>query len=157
MTIGNRRARSTIVDEHVPTGSWTARWLSLTALVLGLVVAGVSTVALGSQLWHVKRLLDRQRRAQALVAEVGLSRDLVPRVQSSNRWAIGGSTGVVLGLFWFVWGAVRLRDQRRRAAPLAREQPGDNPSLFDAAPARAASHAKGTRPARRRSKHRRRR
>ena len=81
---------------HLPESvSRIAIWLSILALVLGLALAAVSTGVLGSQIWHVKQQLDRQRRVKALVDELGLPHSFVPKVQSSNRWAIGGSTGLV--------------------------------------------------------------
>lgn len=109
---------------HLPESvSRTASWLSILALVLGLTVAAASGAVLGSQIWHVKQQLDRQRRTKALVEEVGLPRSFVPKVRSSNRWAIGGSTGLVFGFFWFMWGLVHYRDQRRRSTYTIGEDP----------------------------------
>jgi hypothetical protein len=117
--------------------------------VLGLGVAGASTAVLVSQLWHVRRQLDHQRRMKALVAEAGLPRSFVPPVRTNNRWAIGSSTGFVVGFFWFVWGLVRLRDERRRGR-VPPDDASDAPITADA-PQGAVRQARGERTPRRRA------
>ncbi len=165
------------MDEQVPMGSRIGGWIGVAALVLGLATVGVCAGILGSQMLHVKWQLERQQRVKALVQETGLPRSFVPKIRTDNRWAIGGSTGVVFGFFWFVWGLVRYRDQRQSTA-LVRD-----PDCGVDAPAGALPQdvtrfptlhrlrqlptgprlqptpdiTRGARPVRRRSKHRRRR
>lgn len=134
-----------------------AEWQGLVAVVVGLTVAAVCAGVLGSQLWHVKRQLERQQRVRTLVAEAGLPPHFVPKIQSSNRWAIGSSLGVVFGLFWVVWGVIRYRDEQRCRALLSepRSHEGDEaPPGADPAPGVTSDLADSRRPARRRSGHR---
>lgn len=85
--------------------------LSLLAVVLGLGIAVGGAALFGSQIAYVKYQEKKQADIRAFIKERGLPDKFVPKVRSNGMAEVGGAAGFILGLYFFLWGTFRVRDE----------------------------------------------
>ncbi|MDY0002030.1 MAG: TonB family protein [Polyangia bacterium] len=88
--------------------------LSLGAAVLGLGIAIGGAAMFGSQIAYVKYQEKKQKEIAEFIKERGLPDKFVPKVRSHAGMEVGGALGFVCGLYFFLWGAIRSRDEMEK-------------------------------------------
>ncbi len=84
--------------------------VALIAVVLGFGLAIAGAAAFGAQIWHVKRQEVYQAKVKEFIKERGLPEKFVPKIRSNRNVEIAGFGGFIMGLYWFLWGLLRTRD-----------------------------------------------
>lgn len=85
--------------------------VALLALVLGLGIAIGGAALFGSQIMYVKYQEKKQAEIKEFIKERGLPAKFVPKVRSNASAEVAGAFGFVFGLYWFLWGTFRSRDE----------------------------------------------
>ena len=88
--------------------------VSILAAVLGLGIAIGGAAAFGAQIWHVKRQEVHQKKVKEFIKERGLPDKFIPKVTSNTTVEVAGAFGFVFGLYWFLWGMLRGRDELQK-------------------------------------------
>jgi TonB family protein len=88
--------------------------IAILTVVLGLGVAMAGAGAFAAQIWHVKRQEVYQAKVKEFIKERGLPEKFVPKIRSNQNAEMAGALGFVTGLFCFLWGVLRTRDDLRK-------------------------------------------
>ncbi len=88
--------------------------ISLGALVLGLGIALGGGALFGSQIAYVKYQEKKQKEIKEFIKMRGLPDKFVPKVRSNATAEVAGAFGFIFGLYWFLWGTFRSRDEMEK-------------------------------------------
>jgi len=88
--------------------------IAIAALVLGLGIAVAGAGAFAAQIWHVKRQEVYQAKVKEFIKERGLPEKFVPKIRSNRNVEIAGFAGFIVGLYCFLWGVFRSRDDLQK-------------------------------------------
>lgn len=88
--------------------------VGIIALVLGLGLAVAGAAAFAAQIWHIKRQEVYQAKVKEFIKERGLPEKFVPKIRSNRNVEIAGFAGFIMGLYWFLWGVFRSKDDLRK-------------------------------------------
>ena len=88
--------------------------IGLLTLVLGLGIAIAGAGAFAAQIWHVKRQEVYQAKVKEFIKERGLPEKFVPKIRSNQTVELGGLFGFAAGLFTFLWGVFRTKDDLQK-------------------------------------------
>ncbi len=88
--------------------------VAILALVLGLGLTVAGAAAMGAQVWHVKRQEVYQAKVKEFIKERGLPEKFVPKIRTNSSVEFAGFFGFVVGLFGFLWGVFRSRDDLQK-------------------------------------------